>query len=45
MYFIHYENYNFIGKLDTNEIYIFGKSNVSNPDAFNMVVEKLLTNL
>jgi len=33
--FIRYENYSFIGKLDTNRMYIFSKSNVSNPDAFN----------
>jgi hypothetical protein len=45
IYFIRYENYSFIGKLDTNGMYISGKSNVSNPEAFNMAVEKLLANL
>jgi len=43
--YLHYENSSFIGQLDTSGRIITNPQNVSDPDAFNAVLQDLLANL
>lgn len=43
--YLRYENYSFIGQLDTNGQYLYNIQKLSKPDVFNASLVSLLTNL